>query len=586
LQQQDNAMSDIVVPRHLRPVGPKYKWIALSNTTLGVLMSAMNSSIVLISLPAIFRGLKIDPLAPSESGYLLWMLLGYMVVTATTLVTLGRLSDVFGRVRLYNLGFAIFTLASILLFLTPSSGNAGAAEIIITRVIQGIGGGLLLANSGAILTDAFPANERGMALGLNTVAALAGSLAGLLVGGVLASVNWRLVFLVSVPFGVVGTIWAYLMLREQGQKREGGRIDVLGNLCLAGGLVILLAALTYGITPYGGSNLGWGNPKVIAGLIIGPLLLVLFVFVEQRVAQPLFHLELFKIRGFAIGNIAQLLFSLAYGGLQFMIIIWLQGVWLPLHGYNFEETPLWSAIYVIPMLGGFIIFGLLGGWLADRISIRALTTGSMLSLTAGFLLLMLFGANFSYFPFAIVLFIIGCSFGLFSAPNTTAVMNALPRQYRGVGSGMRATFQAVGAPLSLSVFFGILVLVLAHQLPAAMESDLVHHGVAQTTASETSHLPPTGALFAAFLGINPMETLLPKDTLANLDETNRTTILGKQFFPGLMGEPLIKALQVVFGVSAGLALLASIASFFRGGRFVYEESALSPPLTQSSLAAD
>jgi MFS family permease len=579
-------MSDIATPRHLRPVGPKYKWIALSNTTLGVLMSAMNSSILLISLPAIFRGLKIDPLAPSESGYLLWMLLGYMVVTATLLVTLGRLSDVFGRVRLYNLGFAVFTIASILLFLTPSSGNAGAMEIIIVRVIQGIGGGLLMANSSAILTDAFPANERGFALGLNMVAALAGSLAGLLVGGVLATVNWRLVFLVSVPFGVVGTVWAYLMLREQAQKRNGAGIDVPGNLCLAGGLVVLLAALTYGIMPYGGSNMGWANPWVIAGLIAGPLLLVLFVFVEQRVAQPLFHLELFKIRGFAIGNIAQLLFALAYGGLQFMIIIWLQGVWLPLHGYDFEDTPLWSAIYMIPMLAGFIICGLLGGWLADRISIRALTTGSMLALTGGFLLLMLFNANFDYFPFAVVLFIIGCAFGLFSAPNTTAVMNALPREYRGVGSGMRSTFQAAGSPLSLSIFFGILVLVLSHQLPGVMERDLVNHAVPQTTAAETSNLPPTGALFAAFLGINPMESVLPKDAVANLDAANRETILGKQFFPDLISEPLVKALRAVFAVSAGLALLAAIASFFRGGRFVYEESTASPPQARPSLAGD
>lgn len=579
-------MSDIAAPRHLRPVGSNYKWIALSNTTLGVLMSAMNSSILLISLPAIFRGLNINPLAPSESGYLLWMLLGYMVVTATLLVTLGRLSDVFGRVRLYNLGFAIFTIASILLFLTPSSGNTGAMEIIIVRLIQGVGGGLLTANSSAILTDAFPADERGFALGLNMVAALAGSLVGLLVGGVLATINWRLIFLVSVSFGVAGTIWAYLMLREQGHRRAGAGLDIPGNLCLAGGLIALLAALTYGIMPYGGSNMGWSNPWVIAGLIAGPLLLILFVFVEQHVAQPLFHLDLFKIRGFAIGNIAQLLFALAYGGLQFMIIIWLQGVWLPLHGYNFEDTPLWSAIYMIPMLGGFIICGLIGGWLADRISIRALTTGSMLALTGGFLLLMLFNANFSYFPFAVVLFIIGCAFGLFSAPNTTAVMNALPREYRGVGSGMRSTFQAAGSPLSLSIFFGILVLVLSQQLPAAMDRDLVSHGVPPAMASETSNLPPTGALFAAFLGINPMESILPQDAVANLAPADRETILGTQFFPELMSVPLVKALRAVFAVSAGLALLAAITSFFRGGRFVYDEAVASPPQAQASLAAD
>jgi MFS family permease len=579
-------MAEPITPRHLRPVGPKYKWIALSNTTLGVLMSAMNGSILLISLPAIFRGLKIDPLAPAESGYLLWMLLGYMVVTATMLVTLGRLSDIFGRVRLYNLGFLVFTVASILLFLTPFSGNTGALFIIIVRLVQGIGGGLLTANSSAILTDAFPPNERGFALGMNMVAALAGSLAGLLIGGALATVNWRVVFLVSVPFGIIGTIWAFMMLREQSTRRTSRGMDVIGNLCLAGGLVALLAALTYGIMPYGGSNMGWANPWVIAGLIFGPLLLVAFVFVERRVAQPLFHLDLFKIRGFAIGNIAQLLFALAYGGLQFMIIIWLQGVWLPLHGYDFEDTPLWSAIYMIPMLAGFTICGLIGGWLADRISIRALTTGSMAALAVGFLLLMLFPANFRYLPFAIVLFIIGCAFGLFSAPNTTAVMNALPPEYRGVGSGMRSTFQAAGSPLSLSIFFGILVLVLSQQLPGVMQRDLVKHDVPQATAAETSNLPPTGALFAAFLGINPMESILPKQTVDALPQADRETVLGKQFFPDLISEPLVKALRAVFAVSAVLALLAAIASFFRGGRFVYEEASKSPPRTSAAMPAD
>src|SRR5579884_3878993 len=432
------------LPRHQRPVGKRYKWVALSNTTLGVLMSAMNSSIVLISLPAIFRGLNIDPLRPEESGYLLWMLLGYMVVTATLLVTLGRLSDMWGRVRLYNLGFVIFTVASILLFLTPSSGNTGALEIIIFRLIQGVGGGFLTANSAAILTDAFPPHERGFALGLNMVAALAGSLIGLILGGALATISWRAVFLISVPFGVVGTVWAYLMLREQGQRRGARSIDVLGNLCLGGGLVVLLIAITYGIMPYHGANMGWANPLVIAGLVGGPVLLLLFVFVENHVADPLFHLDLFRIRAFAAGNVAQLFSALAFGGLQFMIIIWLQGIWLPLHGYAFEDTPLWAAIYMIPLLAGFMAFGLLGGWLSDRFSVRALTTGGMAILCAGFLLLLLFPANFWYLPFAVVLFIIGSAFGSFSAPNSAAIMNALPAQFRGVGSGMRSTFHSAG----------------------------------------------------------------------------------------------------------------------------------------------
>ncbi len=574
------------LPRHQRPVGKRYKWVALSNTTLGVLMSAMNSSIVLISLPAIFRGLNIDPLRPEESGYLLWMLLGYMVVTATLLVTLGRLSDMWGRVRLYNLGFVIFTVASILLFLTPSSGNTGALEIIIFRLIQGVGGGFLTANSAEILTDAFPPHERGFALGLNMVAALAGSLIGLILGGALATISWRAVFLISVPFGVVGTVWAYLMLREQGQRRGARSIDVLGNLCLGGGLVVLLIAITYGIMPYHGANMGWANPLVIAGLVGGPVLLLLFVFVENHVADPLFHLDLFRIRAFAAGNVAQLFSALAFGGLQFMIIIWLQGIWLPLHGYAFEDTPLWAAIYMIPLLAGFMAFGLLGGWLSDRFSVRALTTGGMAILCAGFLLLLLFPANFRYLPFAVVLFIIGSAFGSFSAPNSAAIMNALPAQFRGVGSGMRSTFQSAGSPLSLAVFFTIVVLVLAARLPGTMERELVTAGVPPQPAAAAAHVPPTGALFAAFLGYNPMASLLPPQVLGSMPPQQRATIVGKQFFPTMISRPFMESLRAVFAFSAGLALLAAIASYLRGGRFIYEEVRERAPAAVRGAARD
>ncbi len=509
-----------------------------------------------------------------------------MVVTATLLVTLGRLSDMWGRVRLYNLGFVIFTVASILLFLTPSSGNTGALEIIIFRLIQGVGGGFLTANSAAILTDAFPPHERGFALGLNMVAALAGSLIGLILGGALATISWRAVFLISVPFGVVGTVWAYLMLREQGQRRGARSIDVLGNLCLGGGLVVLLIAITYGIMPYHGANMGWANPLVIAGLVGGSVLLLLFVFVENHVADPLFHLDLFRIRAFAAGNVAQLFSALAFGGLQFMIIIWLQGIWLPLHGYAFEDTPLWAAIYMIPLLAGFMAFGLLGGWLSDRFSVRALTTGGMAILCAGFLLLLLFPANFHYLPFAAVLFIIGSAFGSFSAPNSAAIMNALPAQFRGVGSGMRSTFQSVGSPLSLAVFFTIVVLVLAARLPGTMERELVTAGVPPQPAAAAAHVPPTGALFAAFLGYNPMASLLPPQVLGSMPPQQRATIVGKQFFPTMISGPFMESLRAVFAFSAGLALLAAIASYLRGGRFIYEEVRERVPAAVRGAARD
>lgn len=553
------------------PLGKGYKWIALSNTTLGVLMAAMNSSILLISLPAIFRGLNVNPLEPSESGYLLWMMLGYMVITATLLVTLGRLSDMWGRVKLYNLGFVIFTVGSILLFLTPSSGNAGALEIIIFRLVQGVGGGFLIANSTAILTDAFPLNERGMALGLNMVAVLAGSLVGLVVGGLMSTLWWRAVFLISVPVGVFGTVWAYKMLREQAAIRGARRIDLLGNICLGGGLTIFLVAMTYGIMPYGTSNTGWGNPWVIAGLVVGLALIALFIYVETRVKEPLFDMHLFKIRSFSMGCAAQLMSALAYGGFQFAIIVWLQGIWLPLHGYNFEDTPFWSAIYIIPLLVGFMLFGVAGGWLSDRIGQRGLTTGGMLALAIGFAILTFFPVDFAYLPFALVLFLIGSAFGVFASPNTAAIMNALPRQYRGVGSGMRSTFQNVGSPLSLALIFSVLVVALGSRLPAAILSGLTQAGVPAQAATQVSRLPPTGALFASFLGYNPMQTLLPPAVIQGLSAAQQSNILSTHFFPGVIGEPFIAALHVVFWLSVGLALLAAIFSALRGERFAYEE---------------
>lgn len=560
-------------PRHTRPPGKNYKWVALTNTTLGVLMGAMNTSILLISLPAIFKGLNVNPLESSETTYLLWILMGYMVITATFLVTIGRLSDMWGRVRIYNAGFLIFTVASLLLFVVPGdgSGNTGALEIIILRLVQGIGGGCLIANSTAIITDAFPSKERGLALGLNMVAALSGSLIGLLVGGVLATIGWRLVFLVSVPFGIVGTAWAYMSLREQATKRSAKSIDLLGNLCLGGGLVIFLVAMTYGIMPYGDSTTGWGNPWVIAGLVIGLGLLGLFIWVENKVKEPLFNLHLFQIRSFATGCAAQFLSALAYGGLQFMLIIWLQGVWLPIHGYNYEDTPLWSAIYMIPLLVGFMIFGVLGGYLSDRFSVRALTTGGMIGLALGFLMLTLFPADFSYPPFAVVLFIIGASFGSFSAPNTAAIMNALPTEYRGVGSGMRATFQNAGSPLSMGVFFTIIVVGLSSTLPLAIQNGLTQGGVPATVAAAASHLPPTGALFAAFLGYNPMAQLVPGPVLQQLSPAVQSHLLGTDFFPALISTPFMDALRLVFYFSAALCLIAAVCSYFRGKRFVYDE---------------
>ncbi len=559
-------------PRRQRPVGPRYKWIALTNTTLGALMASIDASIVLIALPAIFKGIGINPLAQGESGYFLWILLGYMVVTATLLVTFGRISDMFGRVRLYNLGFAIFTIGSTLLAFIPSTGNTGALELIGFRIIQGIGAGFLFSNSAAILTDAFPTNERGRALGINQIAAIAGQFIGLILGGILAAINWRLVFLVSVPVGLAGTIWAYTMLRETATIKAHQRIDWYGNVTFALGLTTLLLGITYGIEPYGTAPMGWGSPVVQALIAGGVILLALFIWIETRVADPMFRLELFKIRMFTAGNIAGFLSALGRGGLQFMLIIWLQGIWLPLHGYSFEQTPLWAGIYMTPLLAGFILMGPISGYLSDRFGARVFSTTGMLVQGAGFIGLTFLPANFPYPVFGALIFLLGCGSGLFASPNTSSIMSSVPAEQRGVSSGMRATFQNGAMLMSIGVFFSIVTAGLAAALPTTFYNGLTAYGVPAGTATQIAHLPPTAALFGAFLGYNPVAQLLPAPVLQQIAPANQAALLGKSFFPNLIAGPFMVGLHAVFYVSAGLCLIAATASFLRGKRVVYGQS--------------
>ncbi|HEX8996159.1 MAG TPA: MFS transporter [Ktedonobacterales bacterium] len=555
------------------PVGDGYKWIALSNTTLGTLMATINSSIILISMPAIFTGIGINPLAPGETNYFLWLLLGYMVVTATLLVTFGRISDMFGRVKLYNLGFAVFTVGSILLFLTPGSGNTAALEMVIFRLVQGVGAGFLFANSAAILTDAFPAHQRGMAMGINQMAAIIGSFIGLILGGVLAVVNWRLVFLVSVPVGIFGTIWAYLKLRETATIRGGQKLDWAGNITFAAGLTTLLLGVTYGIEPYGSSPMGWTNPWVIAALVAGVLLLALFVVIELRVADPMFRIDLFKRRVFTWGNVAGFASALQRGGLQFMLVIWLQGIWLPLHGYRFEDTPLWAGIYMAPLLAGFVVLGPISGWLSDRIGQRAFMFVGMLINAIAFIGLTLLPANFDYPWFFALLLLLGIGQGLFAAPNTTAVMNSVPKEHRGVGSGMRSTFQNAASLLSIGVFFSMITAGLAGALPSALTQGLTPTGLPGALIDKIAHLPPTAALFAAFLGYNPMGTLLPAPVLHTLPAASQAHLLSQQFFPNLIAGPFMEGLRAVFYLSAALSLIAAFASLVRSEARVQTEEA-------------
>ena len=552
-----------------RPAGPHYKWIALSNTTLGISMATINSSIVLISLPDIFRGIHLNPLAPGNTPLFLWMLMGYMVVTAVLVVTLGRVGDIYGRVRMYNLGFLVFTIFSILLSLTWMSGSAGALYLILMRVLQGVGGAMLLANSSAILTDAFPPRQRGMALGTNMVAAIAGSFIGLVLGGVLGPIAWQLVFLVSVPVGVFGTAWAFLMLRDNGVRRPA-RIDWWGNLLFAVGLVALLVGITYGILPYGTASMGWGSPLVLTAMIGGVALLALFCYVETRVAAPMFHIGLFRIRAFAAGNLATLLSSLARGGLMFILIIWLQGIWLPQHGYSFAETPLWAGIYMLPMTAGFLIAGPIAGILSDRFGSRLFATLGVAGSAVIFVFFQLLPANFNYAWFAVLLGLYGLSSGLFAAPNQAGVMNSLPPNERGAGAGMAATFQNSAMVLSIGIFFTLIIVGLSSSLPHTLYQGLVTQGVPAATATRISHLPAVGSLFASFLGYNPMAALLGP-VLPTLGHAQQAYLTGRAFFPHLISGPFMDGLRAAFDFAIAACVLAATASLLRGGRYIHEE---------------
>jgi MFS family permease len=560
-----------------RTLGPHYKWLALSNTTLGVLMATINQSIVLIALPDVFRGIGLNPLSPGNTSYLLWMFMGFMVVSAVLVVSFGRLGDMFGRVRMYNMGFAVFSVGSIFLTVTWMHGTAAALWLIIWRVVQGIGGAFLFANSTAILTDAFPANKRGTALGLNSIAAIAGSFIGLILGGVLAPVNWHLIFLVSAPIGVFGTVWAYFMLHDIG-IRKPARMDWWGNILFGGGLIALLVGITYGLLPYGGHPMGWTNPWVLTAMFGGVALLVIFVFVETKVAEPLFNMSLFRIRAFAAGNIANLAMALSRGGMQFMLIIWLQGIWLPLHGYSFSQTPLWAGIYLVPLTLGFLLSAPLSGILSDKFGAKAFTVGGALLTAASFLALAFLPVNFHYWLFALLVLFNGFGTGLFVSPNRAEMMNSVPANQRGAAGGMIATFMNSASVLSIGIFFSLMVIGLSRTLPSSLFHGLTAQGVPAGAAGTISHLPPIGVLFAAFLGYNPVQQLLGP-LLSHLNPAHAAYLIGRDFFPSLITGPFHDGIGVAFGFAIAVCLIAAIASAMTRLR-------KSPPAEHESLGSE
>ncbi len=564
----------------------RYKWVALSNTTLSMTMATIDASIVIIALPAIFRGIHLNPLTPGNISYLLWMIMGYLLVQSVLVVTLGRLGDMFGRVKIYNLGFVVFTLASIALSLDPMVGGGGALWLIGWRVVQAFGGAMLMANSAAILTDAFPANQRGMALGVNQIAGISGQFVGLLLGGLLAAWDWRAVFWINVPIGVFGTVWAYRSLREIATTRRAS-IDWAGNATFAVGASVLLAAITYGIQPYGGHATGWTNPWVEAGLIGGVVLLIVFGIIETKIPEPMFRMSLFKIRAFAAGNAASLMGSIARGGLQFMLVIWLAGIWLPLHGYDFIQTPLWAGIYMLPLTAGFLIAGPISGTLSDRYGPRPFATAGLVIAAGAFTGLMLLPVNFPYWLFALIIFGNGVGSGLFASPNTSAIMSSVPARHRGAASGMRSTFQNSGMSLSIGIFFSLMIAGLANTLPHTLTSGLTAQGVPLGTANSIAHLPPVSTVFAAMLGYNPVQTLLaPTGLLHTLPAHNVALLTGKQFFPSLISGPFHHGLTIVFSAAAIMSVLGAIVSLLRGKQFIFDDQPPAVPAPTEKVVSE
>ncbi len=562
-------MSTVAVVNPLE-VSPRYKWLVLTNTTIGVLLATIDSSIMLIAMPDIFRGVKLNPLAPGNSFYLLWMILGFLIISSVLVVSLGRLGDMYGRVKMYNLGFVVYTASSLVLTLDPLTGQPGALWLIVGRLLQGVGAAFLIANAAAILTDAFPSTQRGLALGINNIAGISGSFIGLILGGVLGAIDWRYVFLVSVPFGLVGTVWSYVYLKELGE-RHAAKIDWAGNITFGVGLILVMIGITYGIEPANGHTMGWTSVPVLVELICGTSMLIAFLFIESRASDPMFRLPLFKIKAFTFGTLATFLAGVGRGGLMFILIIWLQGIWLPLHGYSFARTPLWAGILMLPLTLGFLIAGPLSGYLSDRFGARYLATGGMLGAAVAFVALMMLPVNFAYGGFAAILLVFGISMGAFASPNRAAIMNSLPARDRGAGGGMNATFQSSAQVLSIGIFFTLMIIGLSTALSVTLTHGLITHGVPAGVAHKIGSLPPVSILFAAFLGYNPIQSLVGAKVLNNLTPANRSDLIGHSYFPHLIAAPFHSGLTSAFVFGVIVLVIAAGASWSRGAKYVHEE---------------
>ncbi|MDT7876917.1 MAG: MFS transporter [Sulfolobaceae archaeon] len=532
----------------------KSKWIALSNTSIAIFIAFANYNMIIIALPQIFNSLRFNPTAPDALGYLIWLILGYMIVTSSLVVTFGRISDLKGRAKLYSLGFLIFAISSGFLSTVNGYGDSAVLEMIILRLFQGVGGGLLMVNSAAILTDYFPKNELGKALGLNQVSGLVGGVAGLIIGGVLSVINWRYIFLLDFVVGIIGTLWSFKSLRDV-QKPIKQPLDIIGNVLFALGITLLLISVTYGLLPYGNQQLGWGNPFVITGLTISFLVIGIFVFVERKVKNPMFDLSLFKVRDFSVANFTNFIASMARQGILLMMLVLLQGIWLPLHGVPYSQTPFWAGLYLIPNMLGFAALGPISGILSDRYGSRVFTSLGLFVSALGFFLLSLLPYDFQLWQFFAISFLMGAGMGLFSSPNMADIMASVPVQKRGAASGMRASLQNTASAISVVLYFSVVITGMAVTLNSSIESALSSYGIHLNV-----NLPAAVAIFSALLGYDPLSSLtssLPTSVASHIDTP--------AFFVTAIAPSFMSGFRLMLDISAALLVLSGILSLARKG---------------------
>lgn len=425
-----------------------YKWIALGNTTLGTLIASLDANIIFIALPTIASELG------TSLFTMVWIIIGYSVVTASILLNFGRLADIFGRVKLYTLGFIIFTFGSGLCSISQS-GEA----LVVFRIVQAVGAAFLFSNSVAILTDSFPSNERGKALGINQIAIVLGSILGLVLGGFLTSyLGWRSIFWINIPIGIIGVVLSYKYLKELGSIIKE-KIDWLGNISFAGGLFFILAGMT--LSSFGIIS----NIFIIFLLIFGGIaLIIIFAFIEKFISKqyPMFHFSLFKIKSFLGGNIAILLNSIARGNFIFLISIYLQGAFLNL-------TPVETGIYLIPVSAALAIFGPLSGWLSDRYGSRFFSALGLFISGIGFLSLTQLQIKTNFTELLLPFILLGAGMGIFTSPNRASIMNSVPPSRRGVSGSTGTTLFYVGRSLSVGISF----LIMTSILPSEYVKDII-----------------------------------------------------------------------------------------------------------------